>query len=354
LAPFGDSALPEKRREYVGRLNRALSGVLSPESFTLSQSYFVGRIDGVPYEVREVEGRTIDVASDLEPLYPPEESHRGGGTRDATTAEELKQILRDSGPGRRGAMRRLSSRWAALGMADDDIHAVLVELLGEDHTNAAGEDLRVEARRLATSAARKFEPKAAPVPAPEAAAPQPEVPPMATSPEKTPAQPATAASRAVIEVRAGELPRLVMEAQDALLAQDFGIYQRGGQLVRIVQLEATTKLRAVTRVAGSSIIAPVTNEYLMLTLARAAEWQKWNAKEKALRNCDPPTKVVSLLSASSGEWRLPTLTGLIAAPTLRAERCSRPPTTTCRVASTARSRPEPSRRSTRDRHATTR
>lgn len=129
------------------------------------------------------------------------------------------------------------------------------------------------------------------------------------------------AASARIEVRAGELPRMVREAEDALLAQDCGIYQRGGALARVVQLQldVADKRRAIKRSAGSSIIGTVTREYLMLTLARAADWLKWNAKEKALRKCDPPDRVVSLLGAASGEWRLPALTGLTAAPTLRAD-----------------------------------
>jgi hypothetical protein len=122
-----------------------------------------------------------------------------------------------------------------------------------------------------------------------------------------------------IEVRGGELPRLVREAEDALLARDAGIYQRAGLLVRVVQLEEKHTRNGVIHAAGSTLITPVTKEYLTLTLARASDWLRWNQRDKKFLPCDPPAAVVTVLSAASGEWRLPLLAGLTAAPTLRAD-----------------------------------
>jgi hypothetical protein len=126
-----------------------------------------------------------------------------------------------------------------------------------------------------------------------------------------------------IEIRAGELPRLVREAEDALIEYNAaieygaGIYQRAGQLVRIVQLEKDTEKHGIRRSAGSVIIVPLNREYLKLALARAADWSCWDSRKKKLRPCDPPGVVANLLLSASGEWRLPLLTGTVAAPTLR-------------------------------------
>jgi len=48
LAPLNNPALPEQRESLLARLNGALNGILAPESFTLSQSYYYGQVDGAP------------------------------------------------------------------------------------------------------------------------------------------------------------------------------------------------------------------------------------------------------------------------------------------------------------------
>ncbi|MGH8319787.1 MAG: hypothetical protein ACREUL_17760 [Steroidobacteraceae bacterium] len=109
------------------------------------------------------------------------------------------------------------------------------------------------------------------------------------------------------------------EAQDALLTADAGIFQRGGQLVRIVRLEERTERAGIQRAAGSVIITPITREYLILALARAAAWKRYDGRAKKLINADPPGGVAGALLAMVGEWRFPVLSGLTAAPTLRAD-----------------------------------
>lgn len=69
LLPLSEPALPDKRREYVGRANRILGGIASRESFTLSQSFYLGRVRGADYIVIDTQGRYIDGAFDLEPLF---------------------------------------------------------------------------------------------------------------------------------------------------------------------------------------------------------------------------------------------------------------------------------------------
>ena len=65
LCPVSADASPDCRRDLVGRLNAILDGVLSVESFTPSQSFYMGRVGQNPdHTVRLVEGSYIDTMPD--------------------------------------------------------------------------------------------------------------------------------------------------------------------------------------------------------------------------------------------------------------------------------------------------
>ena len=67
LCPTSQSIPPAERARLVARLNGLFVGALSDESFTLSQSYFYGAIEGnTSHIVLAVEGRAIDMADDLD------------------------------------------------------------------------------------------------------------------------------------------------------------------------------------------------------------------------------------------------------------------------------------------------
>lgn len=97
LAPFAAEHTPTERRELLGRLNGALGGVLAHESFTLSQTYYVGRVAGVEYEAHQSNGAPIDFAPHLPPVYPASAvvTDRPHAERTATpeTIEELRSAL---------------------------------------------------------------------------------------------------------------------------------------------------------------------------------------------------------------------------------------------------------------------
>jgi putative DNA primase/helicase len=125
--------------------------------------------------------------------------------------------------------------------------------------------------------------------------------------------------RRAIDVRAGELSGLAEKAQAALIAAKGGVYQRGGQLVRIATLERDSVQHGVRRTAGSTVIVPVVCDWLSLALSRAADWQRWDKREKAMRRIDPPPAVARALLASIGEWEFAPLAGIVTAPTLRSD-----------------------------------
>lgn len=67
LCPLANTAAPDDRERLCARLNSALGGLLSGESFTLSQSYYFGRVDGAAAPVvAVVDGRPLDAAAELD------------------------------------------------------------------------------------------------------------------------------------------------------------------------------------------------------------------------------------------------------------------------------------------------
>jgi len=127
------------------------------------------------------------------------------------------------------------------------------------------------------------------------------------------------ACKPTIEIKAGELPGLVTQAQRALIETQAGVFQRGGQLVRIATLERDTVQHGLARKAGSTLILPITREWLHLALAKAVNWQRYDKREKRLRPAEPPSTISSALIAIAGDWEFPSLAGIVTAPTLRTD-----------------------------------
>jgi hypothetical protein len=117
-----------------------------------------------------------------------------------------------------------------------------------------------------------------------------------------------------IKVRPSELPRVVNEAEDALLLLGREIYQRGGMLMRPVLSEKHTD----DETEGWHLI-PLTRPYLVETLCCAAQFVRFNGRSKAWTAIDAPDKVADSLLSRRGKWRLPVLKGIVQTPFLRAD-----------------------------------
>ena len=114
----------------------------------------------------------------------------------------------------------------------------------------------------------------------------------------------------------GEIPRVVAEAEAALLGYGGEIYQRGGLMVR----PALTKFTASdNREAQGWHLVPVTRPYLVDVLTCAARFWRWDGRSKAWKPVDAPDKVAETYLARRGRWKLPVLTGIIHTPFLRAD-----------------------------------
>ena len=126
--------------------------------------------------------------------------------------------------------------------------------------------------------------------------------------------------RRTIEIRPGELAGAVDLAEAALLAADAGIFQRGGQLVRVIPSDPPPRgsRSTITRAVGTPIITPVTRDFLLLALSRHVTFKRYDGRMEEWRQVDPPSTLAVLLLAA-GEWRFPSLRGVVCAPTLRCD-----------------------------------
>lgn len=73
LAPFSETLEPADRDHMMGRLNGLFNGAFAAESWTLSQSYFYGCVDGSKstHCVELVEGQAIDELDELDEIWRP-------------------------------------------------------------------------------------------------------------------------------------------------------------------------------------------------------------------------------------------------------------------------------------------
>jgi putative DNA primase/helicase len=117
LAPLQAPCTPSQRRELVGVLNAALGGILAPESFTASQSFYFGRVAGAEYEAVHVAGQCIDdgPALFIEAIYPAGKTETGPERDDLARALLLAAVTDDTMADVRLAARALSPHRAAKG-----------------------------------------------------------------------------------------------------------------------------------------------------------------------------------------------------------------------------------------------
>lgn len=118
-----------------------------------------------------------------------------------------------------------------------------------------------------------------------------------------------------IEIKGGLLPLIVAQAEDVLAATE-GIYQRGGMLVRITKTQEKSSNKKIYRAGGSINIQPIEPLWMAKELTKKARWCKYDERIKGLKEIDCPKLYAATLLAN-GDWKLPTLRGIIEAPTLR-------------------------------------
>jgi hypothetical protein len=119
-----------------------------------------------------------------------------------------------------------------------------------------------------------------------------------------------------IRYLAGGLPEALDHAEQALLQADLGLYQRSTFIVRAgtVRTEAHEGKRGVRR-----RIIPQGNRAIAEAMTQAAIWEKFDRRSEEWVRIDAPLSVADTYLQRVGRWKLPVLTGLLNAPTLRAD-----------------------------------
>lgn len=117
-----------------------------------------------------------------------------------------------------------------------------------------------------------------------------------------------------IEIQGGKLPWICDQAE-MILARSGRVYQRNGFLVKIIFAGSSTVIRR-DKNEKSPIIQVIDMPGIVDHLTRIASWYQFNPKKEEKKYIDCPKKVAETI-ISRGQWKIPELTGVISAPTLR-------------------------------------
>ena len=113
-----------------------------------------------------------------------------------------------------------------------------------------------------------------------------------------------------IILTSGELPRIVNEAEDALLLLNREIYQRGGLLVRPLLLPTIPP-------NDDWKFTPLVRPWLIEALCCAARFLRWDGRVKGYVAVDATDDVAEALLSRGGNWKLPVLGGITKTPFVR-------------------------------------
>ena len=116
---------------------------------------------------------------------------------------------------------------------------------------------------------------------------------------------------------AGKLPETVDKALGKL--EGAGIYQRGGQLVRVIR-SAPVTVRGVWRDDRALSIVSVSSAHLVDLLTRRTPFLKYDGRSEQWKPVNCPGEVASVVLSRVGQWPealIPPLVGILETPTLR-------------------------------------
>jgi putative DNA primase/helicase len=247
-------------------------------------------------------------------MYPKARQYPNGAWR--VTSDEMgrdfeedlslhpTEGIYDFGPDRPGSACDVVM-WS--GLANDLKHAAewLCEMLDVDPHSLG---YRAGARSLPP------DPEAPPEGRPEPRRTDGIVADLAKSAGAAPADLPPADMRPVIKIRAGLHHEATDRAQDILVAAGPGpIYQRKGTLVNIGEAPAR---RWDGTIEQQSAVVLSTPTFLRRVLSQRAACEKWQAREKEWRPCDPPKDLAEEFF-SLDSWRLPIMRRLVKAPLIR-------------------------------------
>jgi hypothetical protein len=116
----------------------------------------------------------------------------------------------------------------------------------------------------------------------------------------------------------GRQPEIVDAAEHVLVAHAAGlrIFQRAGEVVKVVCLDQEVDRGGIRRPAGNVQLAAVSALNLQEVFDRLIAWVRPDPQGGA-KPADCPARIPATYLARIGDWKLPALTGVVEAPILR-------------------------------------
>jgi hypothetical protein len=297
LCPFSTELPSDRRHHMLGRLNGLFYGVFAPESWTLSQGYYFGAVDGNPaHRVAVIEGTPVDQLDELDELWLGKpgtsraQKNGNGKFRNGPVDEEaLLEEIR-TGVSYHTAAIRLLGAWAAQGLSLLTARERIVTAFEivfppdrDDRWRARVAEIPRLLEYVWGKQARDAKEAEPPNDAPN------------------------------IRVISGLRHRAADEGLAAMHTAGVAFYQRDRALVRVCAIKAKASDGTIVCVPG---IVSVTLPVLTRALGKSARWERNNSKGAPIR-IDPPKEVAEQIAGMLGEWPFPPLAGVIGTPTLR-------------------------------------
>jgi Domain of unknown function (DUF6371) len=117
--------------------------------------------------------------------------------------------------------------------------------------------------------------------------------------------------RPTIKIKTGEAPRIIDELDAAIIESKIGLYQRGGLIVRVADIELLGADEKKTTALG---IVEQCEHTLWEDAEASAIFTRFDLKQKKWVSCDPPMLYVKAWIGRGGRSRLPILSGPISSP----------------------------------------
>jgi hypothetical protein len=317
VCPFAEELPPDRHYQMMARLKGLLGGVLSVESFALSQSYYFGAVSGNPaHEALIVDGTaTIDRCDELDEsaVGKPNggNSHAKPGGDPEAPIEDVRAAL-DVIPNPIPSWELKAAdpswkQWCDFGLAV--------------YASCGGSDEGFEAFQAWSAKSPKYDQGETEFHWNKFHRSPPtrsgfgtlvhyarEAQPGWVPPSKR------ATGLPVIAVEAGKRHDAADRGIAALVTAGVPFYQRNRRIVRIALVKAKTSSGEVIMVPGIVEVAP---PFMERELGRSATWKRWDGRKKDYALTDPPGPVTAQILAMSGHWPFPPLHGLFQCPTLR-------------------------------------
>ena len=323
-------AIPAEQARIIGDAIRAGSGT-DQDTGVITQCYRVpgtpnfpslkkqarGRLTVEPTRIFEHTGRLWDPDELLAAFTgspapsQPQPQPAGLEADEATLPDELLEMVRHGGSPNDDRSALFHKIIKELWLRHWTVEAV-IELL-EKYPKGIAEKyypkrLRAEVNRSynkfaksvggSASSGAQTQPQPQQQPQPQPAQPQP--------------QPRSQTVKPTIDLRAGELPRIVTETENALLASGLPIFSRADRLMQPVHQIVAAADGRKTMITRLHELSP---RSLQLALGDAAIFRKTSRQQRWV-STDCPLPLAQIILAK-GSWNLPYIKGIASTPTLR-------------------------------------